>query len=148
VLVDDAPAMNRAMNQQVLNRPRRGPAHWLRHIAAILHQAIREHSLLVGLITLHLAIAAAMPSLLGQRLNFPFSFLSTAQLLAMLGLWVMLIAVSVDVVVSAVRTPGVRPLAHAWRRIADHHLRADRIVGGLMVMVLLPLFTVSFGFLQ
>ena len=128
--------------------PRRKPGHWLRSVGAVLHQAVREHSLLVGLITLHLAAAAAMPALLGQRLSFPFSFLGIAQLLAMLGLWVMVIAVSCDAIAAAVRSPEGRPLASARRRIADHHLRADRIVGGLMVMLLLPLFTVSFGFLQ
>jgi hypothetical protein len=120
----------------------------LRDVLAVLHYAVREHSLLIALVTLHLAVAAAMPAILGRSLTFRFSLLDSYRLLGMIGLWALLIAAAADVIVSAIRAKASRPLAHAWRRIAEHHLSGTRLAGGIAVMALLPLFTVSFGFLQ
>jgi len=109
---------------------------------------VREHSLLIGLVTLHLAAAAAMPVILGRRLTFKFSLFDSYVFLGMIGLWALFIVGAADVVISAIRARAPRPLAHARRRIAEHHLQTERWVGGVMVMALLPLVTVSFSFLQ
>ncbi len=113
-----------------------------------LHRAVREHSLLIALVTLHLAVAAAMPTILGRPLTFRFSLLESYLFLGMLGLWVLFIVGAADIVISAVRSRTRRPLAHAWRRIIEQHLQPARLIGGVMVMALLPLFTISFSFLQ
>jgi hypothetical protein len=113
-----------------------------------LRIAVREHSLLIGLVTLHLAAAAAMPAILGRALTFRFSLLDGYLFLGMIGLWALFIVGAADIVISAVRARTPHPLAHAWRRIADHHLKFARLLGGVLVMALLPLFTISFSFLQ
>jgi membrane-associated phospholipid phosphatase len=115
---------------------------------SVLRAALREHSLLIGLVTLHLAVAAAMPTILGRALIFRFSLLDGYLFLGFIGLWALFIAGACDIVISAIVARTRHPLAHAWRRIVDHHLRAARLIGGVMVMALLPLFTISFSFLQ
>jgi len=110
--------------------------------------AVREHSLLIALVTLHLAAAAAMPAMLGRALTFKFSLVDSYLFLGMIGFWALFVVAAADVVISAIRARARHPLAHAWRRIAEHHLKAERWIGGLMVMALLPLVTISFSFLQ
>jgi len=128
--------------------PGRKPGHRLRYVGAILHQAIREHSVLIALVGLHLGVAAAMPAMLGRALIFRFSLVDGYIFLGIIGLWVILIAAVADVVLAALRARTPHPLGFAWRRIADHHLRAARLAGGLVVLILLPPFAVSFGFLE
>jgi hypothetical protein len=113
-----------------------------------LRRALREHSLLIGLVTLHLAAAASMPTILGRPLTFRFSLLDSYLFLGMIGLWALFIVGAADIVISAVRARAPHPLRHARRRIVEHHLQAERWIGGVMVMALLPLFTISFSFLQ
>jgi hypothetical protein len=128
-----------------MKAPRRHPG---RAALAALHIALREHSLLIALVTLHLAAAAAMPSILGRRLTFQFSLVDGYRFLGTIGLLALVIVAAADIVISAVRARTPHPLAHAWRRIADHHLKAARWIGGVMVMALLPIFAISFGFLE
>jgi hypothetical protein len=119
-----------------------------RAVLSALRIALREHSPLIALVTLHLAAAAAMPVILGRRLAFRFSLVDSYLFLGMIGVLALFIVGAADVLISAVRTRTPHPLAHAWRRIVDHHLTAARWIGGVMVMALMPLFTVSFSFLQ
>jgi hypothetical protein len=111
-------------------------------------RALREHAVAIALVTLHLAAAAAMPALLGRRLAFRFSLLDSYLFLGLIGFWSLFLFAAADIVISALRARTARPLAHAWRRVADHHLRPERWIGGALVMALLPPFTVSFSFLQ
>jgi membrane-associated phospholipid phosphatase len=119
-----------------------------RAAADALTRAVREHSLLIGLVTIHLGVAAAMPAILGRSLTFRFSLLDGYLFLGMIGLWVLFIVGAADIVISAIRARARRPLLHARRRIVDEHLKIARWIGGVMVMALLPLFTISFSFLQ
>jgi hypothetical protein len=89
-----------------------------------------------------------MPAILGRRLAFKFSLLDSYLFLGLIGFWALFIAGTADIVISAIRARTPRPLAHAWRRIAEHHLTVERWIGGALVMALLPLFTISFSFLQ
>jgi hypothetical protein len=66
----------------------------------------------------------------------------------MIGVLALFIVGAADVLISAISKRTPHPLAHAWRRVVDHHLTAARWIGGVMVMALMPLFTVSFSFLQ
>jgi hypothetical protein len=116
--------------------------------ADALRRAVREHSLLIALVTIHLGLAAAMPAILGRSLTFQFSLLDGYLFLGMIGLWALFLVGAADIVISAVRARAKRPLVHAWRRIVDEHLKIARWIGGVMVMALLPLFTISFSFLQ
>lgn len=124
------------------------PASRWRAATGALRGAAREHGLLIGLVTLHLGAAAAMPAILGRRLTFQFSLLDSYLFLGMIGLWALFIVGAADIVISALRARTPRPLAHAGRRIAEHHLDPERWIGGVTVMALLPLFTISFSFLQ
>jgi hypothetical protein len=126
----------------------RGPAGRGHAALDALRSAVREHSLLIALVTAHLAAAAAMPVILGRPLTFKFSLIDGYLFLGMIGLWALFIVGAADVVISAIRARAPHPLAHAWRRIRDHHLQTGRWIGGVMVMALLPLVTISFSFLQ
>jgi hypothetical protein len=123
-------------------------AGWTTRIGTVCRAAAREHSLLAALVALHVLAAWLMPVFLGRRLVFQVSLGSIAMLLAMIGLWAMLIALVVDFVIATARNPRGRPFATLRQRIVRHHLRAERIVGGLIVMALLPPFVSSFTFLQ
>jgi hypothetical protein len=121
---------------------------WARAAMGALRSALREHSLLIALVTLHLAAAAAMPAVLGRPLTFKFSLVDSYLFLGMIGFWALFIVAAADLLISAIRARAPHPLAHAWRRIGEHHLRTERWAGGVMVMGLLPLVTISFSFLQ
>jgi hypothetical protein len=127
--------------------------HWsappiARQIRA-LSLSLREHSLVIAMVLVHLAIGAAMPWFLGRDLRFAVQVGPTVSVTGIISLWCILITASIGVMVAAIRrSGGQRPLAAAWHWLSVQFLRPDRIWGALIFLLLFPVFAWNFSFIQ
>lgn len=89
-----------------------------------------------------------MPMLLGRPLHFAIALGDVEDSILTIGFWCILAAALAGFVAAAIRREQGRPLASAWRWLRAEFLRADRLLGGVIVLALLPVFAWNFGFLE
>jgi hypothetical protein len=110
--------------------------------------AFREHALLLAIVVLHGAVVAALPLLLGRPLRFSVGLGDIEERILVISFWCVLLAAIIGFVVAALRGRDGGPLRSAWLWLRRDFLRADRLIGGVIVMALLPVFAWNFGFIQ
>jgi hypothetical protein len=110
--------------------------------------SLREHTLLVAIVGLHLLAVMAMPWVLGRPLDFHPGLAEVTALIWLIGFWTVLLFAIGGFLVAAIRHGRSGPLAAAFGWLRRDFLRRDRIWGGLIVFALLPVFGWDFGFLK
>jgi hypothetical protein len=110
--------------------------------------ALREHSLLIATVGVHLLAVAAMPWVLGRPLDFQPDLVPVTATIWLIGFWTVLLFAIVGFLVAGIRHGEDGPLAAAFRWLLRDFLRRDRVWGGIIVFALLPVFGWDFGFLK
>jgi hypothetical protein len=110
--------------------------------------SLREHSLLVTIIAAYMICGAALPRILGRPFAFALSIGDVSITLWTIAVWVLVAAFVIEVIIETVRAPRHGALRRVWSRISSHHLRADRLAGGFIVLVLFPPFAWNFAFIK
>jgi hypothetical protein len=113
-----------------------------------LRKSIREHALLASAVTVYVTVGTIIPLILGQPLAFVVTGGEVAKVLWMIGLWVLIFSLVIEIVIVARSNPGGRVLRRLWRRISTHYLQGDRLWGGLITLALFTIIAHNFAYMQ
>lgn len=111
--------------------------------------SLREHSLIIAVTLLYLLAGEATPWLLGRpELHFTVKIGEMEAVAWFVGFVCILAAGSVGAVLAAIRRYDDGPFraAGSWMRVV--FLRLDRVWGGVIVLLLFPIFAWNFAFLK
>jgi len=120
-----------------------------RNLLRSFEASLREHTLVIAVVLLHLCAGLALPFLLGRRdLHFAVGLGSIAEGVATLTFWMLLVAAVIGFAVAGIRRRHQRPLISAWLWLREYLDDGPMIWGGLIVMALFPIFGWNFAFIE
>jgi hypothetical protein len=128
--------------------PAPGRRHFSYNLVRGFGASLREHTLVIAVVLLHLGVGLALPFLLGRDLHFAIGLATIAESVATLSFWMLLLAVLIGFAAAGLRRRHKRPLLSAWRWLIEDFGRSDRIWGGMLVMLLFPVFVWNFTFIE